>query len=302
MDVRLVLQFRVIAVLLTLTPGADWAFAIAAGLRARSVVPPVLGMLFGYAIVITVVAVGVGSLVTRYPVALTALTIAGACYLLWLGSAALIRPVGQVTASDQPIGGSSARLFLRGAGVSGTNPKGLLLLLALLPQFISPHGWPPSAQMLVLGSLHLLDCAALYFPVALLARRVLRSRPRAAVLVTKISGTAMILIGTGLFIERILELLRLCVALVVSCTSAAASCICRRADPARTDRRRRDVTSLRWEPHQGHIASVVCRFYAAQCAIGPVVVRHVGPTGHGGPWPVKRRLVRSVLSVTCGLK
>jgi threonine/homoserine/homoserine lactone efflux protein len=206
LNASLVIQFWVIAVLLALTPGADWAFAITAGLRARSVVPPVLGLLFGYAIVITVVAVGVGSLVTRYPAALAVLTIAGACYLLWLGTATLIRPVAHVTASDRPIGGSSARQFLRGAGVSGTNPKGLLLLLALLPQFISPQGWPSYAQMLVLGSLHLLNCAALYFAVALLARRVLRSRPRATVIVTKLSGIAMTLIGAGILIERIIEL------------------------------------------------------------------------------------------------
>jgi threonine/homoserine/homoserine lactone efflux protein len=206
-DVSLVVQFWVIAVLLTLTPGADWAFAITTGLRARSVVPPLLGLLFGYAIVITVVALGVGSLVTRYPVMLTVLTIAGACYLLWLGLTTLTRPAGHVTASDKPLGASSARQFLRGAGVSSTNPKGLLLLLALLPQFISPGGWPSSVQMLVLGGLHLLDCAALYSAVALLARHVLRSRPRATVIVTKLSGTAMTLIGAVLLIERIIGLL-----------------------------------------------------------------------------------------------
>jgi threonine/homoserine/homoserine lactone efflux protein len=205
-DVSLVAQYWVVAILLTLTPGADWALAITAGLRARSVVPPILGILFGYAIVITVVAVGVGSLVTRYPVALTVLTFAGACYLLWLGTTTLTRPVEHVTASDQPGGASPARQFLRGAGVSGTNPKGLLLLLALLPQFISPHGWPSAAQMLALGGIHLLDCAAVYFTVALLARRILRSRPRATVIVTRLSGTAMTLIGAALLIERVLEL------------------------------------------------------------------------------------------------
>jgi threonine/homoserine/homoserine lactone efflux protein len=76
-----------------------------------------------------------------------------------------------------------------------------------LPQFTSLHGWPSSAQMLVLGSLHLLNCAAVLFAVAHLARRVLRSRPRATVIVTKLSGTAMTLIGAGLLIERILHLL-----------------------------------------------------------------------------------------------
>jgi threonine/homoserine/homoserine lactone efflux protein len=207
-DASLVVQYWVVAILLTLTPGADWAFAITTGLRARSVVPPLLGILFGYAIVIIVVAVGVGSLVTRFPAALTALTIAGACYLLWLGLTTLTRPAGHLTASDQPIAASPVRQFLRGAGVSGTNPKGLLLLLlALLPQFTSPRGWPPAAQMLALGGIHLLNSAAVYFTVALLARLVLRSRPRATVIVTKFSGAAMTLIGAGLLIERIIGLL-----------------------------------------------------------------------------------------------
>jgi threonine/homoserine/homoserine lactone efflux protein len=206
MDVSLVVQYWVVAILLTLTPGADWAFAITTGLRARSVVPPLAGILFGYAVVITVVAVGVGSLVTRYPVMLTVLTIAGACYLLRLGLTTLTRPVERVSAGDQPAGTSSARQFLRGAGVSGTNPKGLLLLLALLPQFTSPHGWPSAAQMLALGGIHLLNCAVVYFTVALLARRVLRSRPGATVVVTRLSGTAMTLIGAALLIERLVEL------------------------------------------------------------------------------------------------
>ena len=191
----------------TLTPGADWAFAIAAGLRARSVVPSILGVLLGYAVMIMIVALGVGSLVTRYPVALTVLTFAGACYLLRLGFTTLTRPVERVTAGDQPLGGSPARQFVRGAAVSGTNPKGLVLLLALLPQFISPHGWPSSVQMLILGGIHLLNCATVYFAVALLARRLLRSRPRASVVVTKVSGVAMTLIGVGLLIERIAQLL-----------------------------------------------------------------------------------------------
>lgn len=206
MDLSVVVQFWIVAILLALAPGADWAFAITAGLRARSVVPPVLGILFGYAIVITVVAVGVGSLVARYPVALTAATVIGACYLLWLGVTTLSRPVGPVAASDGPLGGSSFCQFARGTGVSATNPKGLLLLLALLPQFISPHGWPPSAQMLALGGIHLVNCAVVYFTVALLARRVLRSRPRAIVIVTRLSGTAMTLIGAGLLIERVIGL------------------------------------------------------------------------------------------------
>ena len=205
MDISLVGQFWIIALLLALTPGADWAFAIGAGLRARSVVPSILGVLFGYAIWIAVVAFGVGSLVTRYPAALTVLTIAGASYLLWLGISTLVRPFRQgEVGDDEPVAAGSLGQFLRGTGVSITNPKGLLLLLALLPQFISPQGWPSSAQMLVLGSIHLFNCATIYFTVALLARHVLRSRPRASLIVTKCSGIVMTLVGVALLVERVL--------------------------------------------------------------------------------------------------
>lgn len=205
MDLALVAQFWIIAVLLALTPGADWAYVIGAGLRARSVVPSILGMLTAYALVIAAVAVGVGALVTQYPVVLTVLTVGGAAYLIWLGATALVCRVEPVGPHGEPIAGSAASQFLRGAGVSGINPKGLLLLLAFLPQFTSPRGMPPAAQMLVLGALHLADIAVIYTTVALLARKLLRSRPRALVVLAKLSGAMMILIGTSLLVERFLD-------------------------------------------------------------------------------------------------
>lgn len=201
-----VVQFEVVAVLLALTPGADWAYAIAAGLRARSVVPSVLGMLFGYVVVIVVVALGIGALVAEYPVALTVLTLAGAVYLIWLGAATLRIKVGHVEASSRPLGDSFVAQFFRGAGISGINPKGLLLLLALLPQFTSPTAALPAAvQMLVLGGLHLSNCAVIYFAVAHLARRLLRSRPLATVIVTRLAGIVMVALGLLIITERLIE-------------------------------------------------------------------------------------------------
>lgn len=209
MDATLLVQFWIVAALLAVTPGADWAYAIAAGLRARSVAPSVGGMVFGYTIVISLVALGLGTLVTRMPVALTAVTLVGAAYLVYLGATTL-RASGavEVSVSTAEFGGRPLSEFLRGAGVSGLNPKGIMLLLALLPQFTSPAGaWPTQLQMLTLGGLHLLDCAIVYTLVALLARRVLRSRPGASRFVTRFSGIAMAGIGIALLVERGLELL-----------------------------------------------------------------------------------------------
>ena len=51
--------FWAVSFLLVLVPGADWAYAIAAGLRDRSVLPAVAGLLAGYAVLTAVVAAGV---------------------------------------------------------------------------------------------------------------------------------------------------------------------------------------------------------------------------------------------------
>ncbi|MFC8596791.1 LysE family translocator [Isoptericola sp. NPDC057191] len=203
MDLSAVLQFWVVAALLALTPGADWAYAIAAGLRARSVVPSVLGMVCGYVLVVGVVALGVGTVVTRYPAVLTVLTVTGAAYLVYLGARTLRSTVGRVGVSERPLGDRPLAQFLRGAGVSAINPKGLLLLLALLPQFTSATGWPSSVQLLVLGGLHVLDVAVVYSVVAVLARRVLSARPRAGAVVTKVAGVVMVVLGLALLIEKV---------------------------------------------------------------------------------------------------
>lgn len=206
MDLSLALAFWAVAIALAVTPGADWAYAIAAGTRARSVAPSILGMLVGYAFVIVVIAVGLGAVVTEFPVALTALTIGGAAYLVWLGASTLHAAPAAVTDSGESVRVGSAGQFLRGMGVSGINPKGLLLLLALLPQFTSRDGWAPAAQMLVLGSMHLINCAVVYTSVALLARRLLRARPTATAWVTRISAIIMVGIGVVILVEQVLAL------------------------------------------------------------------------------------------------
>jgi threonine/homoserine/homoserine lactone efflux protein len=60
--------------------------------------------------------------------------------------------------------------------------------------------------MLLLGGIHVVTITVVYFAVALLARRILRSRPRASAVVTRVAGIAMTLIGAGLLIEKSLEL------------------------------------------------------------------------------------------------
>ncbi|WP_016906723.1 LysE family translocator [Streptomyces xiaopingdaonensis] len=203
MDTTTLAAFLAVDLLLVFTPGADWAFAIAAGLRDRSVVPAVAGLLAGYVGYTLLAVAGLAVLVASSPALLTALTAAGAGYLVWLGWSVLRRPA-VATASAETTGSSPAQVLLQGMGISGLNPKALLLYLSLFPQFIDPGGgWPVAAQTGLLGIVHMTACAVVYLSVGVLARAVLRARPAAARAVTRVSGAMMIVIGGLLLAERL---------------------------------------------------------------------------------------------------
>ena len=204
MAVGSVIAFWSVALLLIMVPGADWAFTIGAGLRGQSAVPAVSGIVAGYAAVAVVVAAGVGALVARTPALLTGLSIAGGIYLGWHGARTFTRPAPPAIAADAPAGTFRATL-VRGMGVSALNPKGLLLFLALLPQFTSPRwSWPLAAQLAFLGLVFTLTCAVFYLSLGSAARKILRARPAAAIAVTRFSGAAMVVIGALILAERLL--------------------------------------------------------------------------------------------------
>ena len=203
MNMSDVLGFWAVSVVFVIAPGSDWAYAISAGLRGRVAVPAVGGMLAGHLAATVLVAAGVGALVAGAPGLLGGLTLVGGAYLLWLGFTTFTRPASPHV--DDVAESSRARWLWRGFGVSGLNPKVLLLILALLPQFTSTSApFPVWAQILVLGLIHLTTCAVVYLTVALAAQRVLSARPAAARIVSRTSAVVMTGLGVALIVEQAL--------------------------------------------------------------------------------------------------
>ena len=84
---------------------------------------------------------------------------------------------------------------------------GLLVFLALLPQFARPGGaWPMTAQLALLGGVFVTLCFAFYLSLGFGARRILTARPVAARIISRVSGVAMILVGLLLVAERVAQL------------------------------------------------------------------------------------------------
>jgi len=203
MEIDLVVAFWLVSLLFVFTPGADWAYAITAGLRHASVLPAVAGLVVGHVVATLAVAAGVAAVMVGMPLLLAVLTAAGAAYLVWLGISTFTRPEEPHAAADAG-STSRARQALKGFGVSGLNPKVFLLFLALLPQFTDPNGtWPLAAQILCLGLVHVASCAVVYTAVGVGARVVLQARPAAARVVSRFSGAAMVCIGAFLLIEQV---------------------------------------------------------------------------------------------------
>jgi threonine/homoserine/homoserine lactone efflux protein len=207
-----IVAFWGVALLLIAVPGADWAFTISAGLRGGSVVPAVGGLVLGYAGMTVVVAAGVGALVAENPNALTTLAVLGGGYLMWHGAQTLASPSAPATTTAATAGSTAAAApaksgwatLAQGVGVSGLNPKGLLIFVALLPQFTSPHrAWPLALQMSALGLVFMVTCAAFYLALGSAARTMLLARPMAARAVSRLSGAGMITIGAFLIIDRL---------------------------------------------------------------------------------------------------
>jgi threonine/homoserine/homoserine lactone efflux protein len=204
-----VVAFWAVALLLIAVPGADWAFVLGSGLRARSVVPAVGGLALGYTGITAGVAAGVGVLLARSPAALGWLTLAGGCYLIWHGARTFAgAAAGGGVEPGSPAAAPAGRgreVLLQGVGVSALNPKGLLIFLALLPQFTSPRwAWPLAVQLGFLGAVFVVTCAAFYLVLGSVAGKILLARPAAARAVTRCSGLGMMAVGAALLVERFL--------------------------------------------------------------------------------------------------
>jgi len=110
-----------------------------------------LGLQLGLALQIVIVAAGVGAILTASATAFYAIKWFGVAYLVYLGVKQWRAIPGDISddAAVRPIGKPMALVF-RGLLVNNSNPKALVFMLAVLPQFIDPHA-PLVKQYLILG-------------------------------------------------------------------------------------------------------------------------------------------------------
>ena len=138
--------------LVALSPGPAVLFSMSQATRhgMRGAAAGTAGILLGHVIVFGAVALGLAALLASYSGAVSTIRIVGALYLMYLGAKMLFsKPRDAQTIAAAPAPPAHGGLVLQGLVVQLTNPKLLLFVLALLPQFISPD-YPLPLQLLIM--------------------------------------------------------------------------------------------------------------------------------------------------------
>ena len=190
--------------ILSLSPGSGaintMTTAISHGYRGAAA--SIAGLQLGLAIHIVLVGVGLGALFSRSLLAFEVLKWAGAAYLIWLGIQQW-RAAGAIdlkaVAQSQP----RHRLFKRAVFVNLTNPKSIVFLAALFPQFIAPHQ-PQTMQYLILGVTTVVVDIVVMIGYATLATRIALwiKGPRQMKALNRLFGSLFMLVGALLAAAR----------------------------------------------------------------------------------------------------
>jgi threonine/homoserine/homoserine lactone efflux protein len=199
-----VLAFAAVVTVLIAIPGPSVLFTISRALTVgrRGALLTVAGNEIGLCVQVVAVAFGVGAVLERSAQVVTAVKLAGAAYLVYLGVQAVRHrtSVAEALAAEvRPV--TPLRAVRDGFVVGVANPKSIVFFVAALPEFTSaaPGHLPVPAQMLILGALFpviALVLDSLWATIADTARRWLVRSPRRLAMIGGAGG--LVMIGLGL--------------------------------------------------------------------------------------------------------
>ncbi|MGM9426282.1 LysE family translocator [Hydrogenophaga sp. MI9] len=172
------LMFAAASLALAVIPGPTMLLALSNGMGGgmRRAVWGMAGAILGSALVIAVVAVGLGSLLAASATLFEALRAVGVLYLLWLAVQLWRSPPLDVRDALAHVPGQQAQgraAFVRSLLVALSNPKSLLFFAAFLPQFIDP-AQALAPQYAALGGLFVAIDALVMVAYALAGRQAVR--------------------------------------------------------------------------------------------------------------------------------
>lgn len=152
------LAFVIASALFIQVPGPSLLFTIGRALTVgrRDALLSVVGNALGITTQVLLVAVGLGAVVAASAQAYTALKVAGAAYVVWLGIQAIrhradARAALMAVEGEHVVPAPASRSLRIGFTVGLTNPKTIVFFVAFLPQFVNEPAGHTGAQLALLG-------------------------------------------------------------------------------------------------------------------------------------------------------
>lgn len=132
------LGFLAASILIAVTPGPGAVISMSTGMRHGywAALTAILGLQAAILVHLLIVALGLGAVLAASESAFLLVKFIGAAYLVWLGFQKWRAPVIPIDANAPQIRRSG--LFLQGVLVNLTNPKAIIFIAALVPQFVDP--------------------------------------------------------------------------------------------------------------------------------------------------------------------
>ena len=160
------LTFFVATIMLCFSPGPGALSSMSAGMKYgwRRGMWNCIGMQVSIMVNVTIIALGLGAILMASNTAFEVMKWCGALYLIWLGIQKFREapvPFEEISARNEFKDTTTKGIFTQGFLVSQTNPKGLIFLLAVLPQFVDATQ-PVAMQYVILTlTLNIVDLIAM---------------------------------------------------------------------------------------------------------------------------------------------
>ncbi|WP_027966266.1 LysE family translocator [Halomonas halocynthiae] len=204
-------SFLIAITLLSVTPGVDTLLVIRNTTRGGvgEGIMTSLGICLGLFVHATISALGISLILLQSAWVFSALKLAGAGYLVWLGLNSLQAaragyqlPVAAVTGSSA-VSVSAWRALREGLLCNVLNPKTIIFYMAFLPQFIAP-GEAALSQSLWLAGIHFVIANGWQIGVAVMVGRAGQWLGKRSVArwLNGVTGSVLVLLGVKLALTR----------------------------------------------------------------------------------------------------
>lgn len=201
-------SFFCAACLIALSPGSgailSMSHGLAYGVKRASVT--IFGLQLGLLLVLVIAGAGVGSILLASEIAFSIVKFLGASYLIYLGLQQFFsKQTGNAQLSLEAKSNcpSLAQRILTGFLTNASNPKGIVFMVAVLPNFINSQA-PLLPQLGILALTMVFVDTSVMHAYALLAASLQQwmRHPKAQTMQNRVFGSVLMMVGASLFFVK----------------------------------------------------------------------------------------------------